>query len=480
MRIPLDRENERPLYRQISGFLRQGILSGSLEPEYRLPSVRSLSHDLGISRITVETAYGELEAEGLVDVRVGSGTYVLPSYVQHTPAAGRNWPQWQEQARKRVCGMDFRERKIDPNMIRFSGGLGDSGFFPMNEFRKVMRDVMRRQGVESLEYGDMCGYQPLRKNIAGLLASQGIQTAPDDILITSGIQQSLSFVALALLRPGDTVVVESPTYSGALDMFRSLRFRMVPVPMDADGMRVELLEDILKGQAPKLIYTIPNFQNPTSACMSGPRRRQLVDLANRYGVPVFEDDYVGDLRYEGHAQPALKSLDTGGNVFYGSSFSKMLLPGLRVGYLVAEGPVFESLVEIKRIHVQVTSNIIQRAVHEYMSVGRYAAYLRKSRHVYRRRRDTMLEGVEWYLPGVEVAPCTGGLFCWMRLPEGVSSVALRRQAREEGVDITPGTMVFPESSPGESFMRLNFAALDSKVIEEGMQRLGRAMRQLIG
>ncbi|WP_147822377.1 PLP-dependent aminotransferase family protein [Salidesulfovibrio onnuriiensis] len=481
MRIPLDRESDQPLYRQISGHLRKGILSGALAPEFRLPAVRALSKALGVNRITVETAYAELEAEGLVDMRVGSGTFVLPSYVQPEEAAGsREWPGWQQELRDRLSGISFWEYSADPDMIRFNGGLGDSRFFPMDEFRKVMRDVLSRQGVEALEFGDVRGYGPLRENIASILGSQGIQTSAGNILITSGTQQSLSFVAVSMLRPGDAVVVESPTYSGALDLFRSLGARLVPVPMDEDGMRVGRLESLFREHSPKLIYTIPNFQNPTGACMSGARRRRLVALAERNGVPIFEDDYVGDLRYEGHAQPALKSLDCCGNVFYASSFSKMLMPGLRVGYLVAEGPAHDMLTEIKRLHVQSTSSLLQRAVHEYVSVGRYAAYLRKSRQVYRARRDAMLEALEWHLPGVTAAPCSGGLACWMRLPHGVSSTGLRARARREGVDFAPGPILFPEPGKGDSFMRLNFAAFGREIIDEGMQRLGRALHDLNG
>ncbi len=481
MRIPLDREDGQPLYRQISGYIRRGILAGSLVPESRLPAVRALSRDLGVNRITVETAYAELEAEGLVDMRVGSGTFVLPSYVQSEICPARRiWPDWQGMLREHMSGLSFPDLESDPEVVRFNSGLGDSRFFPMDEFRKVMRDVLRRQGTEALESGDVRGHEPLRRNIASILGSQGVQVGAGNILITSGTQQSLSFAAIALLRAGDTVVVESPTYAGALDMFRSMGVKLAPVPMDEHGMQVGRLEALFREHAPKLIYTIPNFQNPTGACMSGPRRRRLVALAAQHGIPVFEDDYVGDLRYEGLAQPTLKSLDTCGNVLYGSSFSKMLMPGLRVGYLVADGPAYDALAEIKRVHSLATSSLLQCAVHEYVSVGRYAAYLRKSRQIYRVRRDAMLEGAKRHLSGVKIAPCTGGLACWMELPEGVSCTELRKYALKERVDFTPGPRVYPYPAQGESFMRLNFAAHSRETTGEGLQRLGRAMEKAAG
>ncbi len=176
------------------------------------------------------------------------------------------------------------------------------------------------------------GYAPLREGIAHILASQGVQTRPENILITAGSQQAISLVSQTLLKPGDVILVESPTYSIAMELFRILGFRIVGVPVDGQGMQVEKLEKLLQQHHPKLIYTIPNFHNPTGTCLNSARRRQLIVLADRYNVPILEDDFVGDLRYEGRAQPSLKALDPGGQVIYISTFSKMLMPGLRVGF----------------------------------------------------------------------------------------------------------------------------------------------------
>jgi GntR family transcriptional regulator/MocR family aminotransferase len=255
--------------------------------------------------------------------------------------------------------------------------------------------------------------------------------------------------------------------------------RVVTIPTDEHGMQVDDLEPLLQTHHPGLVYTIPNFHNPTGTCMSGRRRRQLIGLADRYNTPILEDDFVGDLRYEGHAQPALKALDPGGRVIYASTFSKMLMPGLRVGFLVAEGPVYERLVSHKRVTDLATSNLIQRALDAYVTVGRYQAHLRRTRRVYRKRRDAMLQAIERFLPAeVQVTPPQGGLFIWLRLPDGVSSAELLPLACDQGVAFAPGDAFFLAESLGQPFVRLSFVAHPPEDIEVAIARLGRAIDKL--
>lgn len=489
MRIPLDRQSGVPLYRQIKSYLRQGILSGSLAPETRLPASRQLARDLGVNRITVENAYAELEAEGLIFSRLGSGTYVLhPDPLIPLPKNGADapWPLWQqaiqEQARISVNRQFEGKQKIrrHPNPISFASGIGDSNLFPAEDFRRVLQAVMRRDGIAALDYGEHNGHAPLRESIAHILASQGVQTQPDNILITAGSQQALSLVAQLLLKPGDIILVESPTYSGALELFRALDFRVVGIPVDGHGMQVEELEKLLQQHHPKLIYTIPTFHNPTGTCLSGPRRRQLIVLADRYNVPVLEDDFVGDLRYEGRTQPALKALDPGGRVIYVSTFSKMLMPGLRVGFLVAEGPIYHGLVNFKRVNDLATSTLVQRALEAYLTVGRYQAHLRRSCQIFRRRRDVMISAIKRYLPDdVHFDPPQGGLFIWLLLPEALDSENLLPLAWEEGIDFSPGNVFFPGEPVGKGWLRLNFVAQPPDQIQEGIKRLGKAIRRLM-
>ena len=487
MRIPLERQSHVPLYQQIKTYLRQGILSGSLAPDSRLPASRQLARDLGVNRITVENAYAELEAEGLIFSKLGSGTYVLPPdplIPLPKKSDGAPWPLWQESIQEQNWitrhkpSEGMQKTAWHPRPISFASGIGDSNLFPAEDFRKVLQAVMRRDGIAALDYGEHNGHRPLRASIAHILASQGIQTQPENILITAGSQQALSLVSQFLLKPGDTILVESPTYSGALELFRALDFKVVGIPVDGQGMQVEELERLLQQHHPKLIYTIPNFHNPTGTCLSGSRRRQLIVLADRYNVPILEDDFVGDLRYEGRTQPALKALDPGGRVIYVSTFSKMLMPGLRVGFLVIEGPIYDCLVNFKRVNDLATSTLVQRALEAYVTVGRYQAHLRRSCQIFRRRRDVMLSAIQRYLPAsVHLDPPQGGLFLWLRLPDNLDTENLLSLAWEEGVDFAPGNRFFPEGTQGQNWLRLNFVAQPPDQINEGIKRLGKAIRR---
>ncbi len=486
MRIPLDSNSDIPLYQQIERYLRENILSGTLAEGTRLPSTRELAQELGVSRITIKNAYAELESDGLLASYPGSGTFVAP-----LPGPGRvsdtapeaAWPLWQQEAvDERVFSSEIYRPYPDydnlgDQLIRFAG-VGDPRHFPAKDFLKAIQAVIRRDGVEALAYGEFgSGHHPLRVTIAHVLASQGIQTHPDAVLVTSGSQQALALVCQALLKPGDPIVVESPTYNLGLELFRSLGLKIIGIPVDSSGMQVDRLEPLLQKYHPRLIYTIPNFQNPTGASLTRARRKTLVDLAACYNVPILEDDYAGDLRYEGRAQPAVKALDPGGHVIYAGTFSKMLMPGLRLGFLVADGPIFQRLLHGKWVHDLTTSTLIQRTLDEYVTVGRYQAHLRRSIRVNRERREVMLAAIRHHLPaGVHCDVPQGGLYLWLRLPEGLSSLELVPYALDAGVEFTPGAWFFPNPADGAPYLRLNFATEPPDRIEEGIRKLGTAMR----
>ena len=479
MRIPLDPQSTTPLYQQIERYLREQILSGQLAPETRLPASRQLATELGVSRITVNNAYATLESEGLLYSREGSGTYVLERHPlqDSTQATDQTtWPLWQQALGNPTVAADEQRnasrQPSHPRPIRFTG-VGDPREFPVNAFARTLQEVLRRDGTDALLYGDMGqGYAPLRTTLTHVLASQGITAHPDQILITSGSQQALAFVCQLLLRPSDVILVENPTYNLALQLFRALGLQIVGVPVDQEGMRVALVEPLLQRYQPKLIYTIPNFQNPTGMSLSGARRRQLVALADRYHIPLLEDDFVGDLRYDGRTQPALKTLDPGGRVIYLGTFSKMLMPGLRIGYLIAEGPVLARLVALKVASDLSTAPLLQRTLEAYVSVGNYQRHLRRAVRLYRQRRDAMLTAIQRHLPTAQIDPPQGGLFVWLRLPEGCSSVDLLVRGRVAGVEFAPGTRFFVEPSDGERYLRLNFATQTPAEIAEGVRRLG--------
>lgn len=478
MRIPLDRQGKVPLYEQVQDYLRTHILSGQLAPDTRLPATRKLAKELGVSRITIQNAYANLESEGLIANREGSGAYVLPLVQMQTAVTNsppNQWPLWQQAL------SDFTTKQPTPSpahsphpdLISFTG-VGDPRHFPLKDFQKSLQAVLENEGSAVLEYGEMgAGYLPLRETVAHILASQGIQTYAQNVLITTGSQQALALICQVLLKPGDVVLVEKPSYNFALNLFRTLGMEIAGVPIDEDGLMVERLEPLLQQHHPRLLYTIPNFQNPSGVCLAGARRRRLIALAERYNLPILEDDFVGDLRYNGRSQPAIKALDPMGQVIYVGTFSKMLMPGLRLGYVVADGPLFDRLVQLKQVTDLNTSPLIQQAVNDYVSVGRYQTHLRRSIRRYRQRRDAMLAAIKQYLPPeVVVISPQGGLFVWLRLPSPLSTLDLRPLAAVAGVAFAPGSWFFPEPEEGAPYVRLNFAVQTPDRIDEGMRRLG--------
>jgi len=492
MRIPLDHYSQLPLYRQIECFLHEEIDSGALQTDTKLPSTRELANSLGVNRITVINAYAELEAKGLVYTKLGSGTYVayppesLPDRKDQETDEQR-WPLWQQQlSHKAMLPGELEKERIglvsepSEDLIWLAGGQGAVDLFPADDFRKSLQSILLRDKTEAMGYGDDAGYLPLRATIAHILANQGIHAHPKDILITTGSQQALSLVANLLLRPGDVVLLESPTYSGAIDLFTSEGAQLVGVPVDENGMQVERIEALLRTYHPKLIYTIPTFHNPTGACMSGTRRRQLVALAKKYNAPILEDEFVGDLRYDGRAQPALKSLDCCGDVIYTGTFSKMLMPGIRVGYLLASGPVYERLRAWKHTTDLASSNLIQRALEAYISVGRYQTHLNRARRIYRRRRDAAIAALHKYMPDdVEWITPQGGLFIWLKLPDGVTDHNLYASAISHKVAFAPGSLFFP-AEKSRQFLRLNFVMHPGEIIAEGIRRLSEAISNSLG
>jgi GntR family transcriptional regulator / MocR family aminotransferase len=487
MVIPLDRSSPVPLYRQIQDFLGAEILSGVLPPHTRLPASRELASSLGVNRLTCTTAYDGLEAEGLVYGRQGSGTYVAPvvAHPGRTASSAEDWPLWQQELLSRAWlpaqyELDRMAAALDrPDAVSFAAGMGDSSLFPVDDFRRAVLETLRRDGPAALGYGERAGFEPLRATIARILTERGIPALPGQILVTSGSQQGLSLVARLLLRPGDVVLVECPTYAGAIDLFRSLDVRLAGVPVDHQGLQVDHLEELLQTHRPRLIYCMPTYQNPTGACLSLERRRRLIALADRYNVPILEDEFAGDLRYDGQAQVPLAALDPGGRVIYMGTFSKILMPGLRLGFLLATGPVYERLLAGKRVDDLSSSSLIQRALEAYITVGRYQAHLRRACQLYRRRRDAMADALSRHLPADAgwLLP-EGGLFIWLRLPGGLTGGELVQAAAAEGVGFAPGDLFFPGGRP-QPYVRLNFAEHAPETIEEGVRRLGKAVTRCL-
>lgn len=480
MHIPLDRQQDIPLYLQIEEALRRAILSGVFADGDKLPSTRSLAAELSVSRLTVDNAYAELAAKGLLQQRRGSGAYVChlspPPSHPHPRLHGEFPLDRFTTVTSRLDG--YADIPLPPDTINFAAGIGSPKIFPLDEFRQILHSILCRHAEEAFSYGDYCGYYPLRDTLSRILSAQGIPTRPEQLLITNGSQHAISLISQSLLAPGDSVLVEEPTYAEALALFRLHKVNIIALPSDQQGMNLATLPALLARHQPKLIYCIPNFNNPTGRCMSEERRHQLVQIARTAGVPILEDDYVGDLRYSGKKLPSLRSLAATGEVIYVSTFSKMLLPSMRIGYLVADAPHYIQLARLKHVDSFTSSNLIQRALDAFVTVGRYDKQLRRACRLYRQHRDAMVDALQQTLPlGCQFEVPDGGLFIWLQLPANVPMTQLMPLAWQAGVTFAKGGGFYPQESQGEFTLRLNFAANSPELISQGIARLSAAIRQ---
>ena len=382
------------------------------------------------------------------------------------------------------------------DIISFAGGLPAPEMFPVEAFEAASRRVLQQHGSKALQYSTTEGYLPLRELIVEKMGRYGIEASVDNVLITSGSQQALDLIGKLLINPGDLILTERPSYLGALQAWRAYQAEFSTVPIDDDGLRIDMLEEALCG-GPKFMYVLPNFQNPGGVTLSYERRLALVDIADRYGVPIIEDDPYGELRFEGEHLPPLVVLDADklngrqynlqnepqsyfkGNVIYLSTFSKTLAPGLRLGWIVAPSSVIQHCVMAKQGMDLHTSSFVQMVAYEVAKDGFLTEHVRQIRQVYRERRDTMLAAMsEHFPPGVRWTEPHGGLFLWVTLPDKLNSTAVLEEAINHKVAFVPGATFYPDGDRHNSF-RLNFSNAQPDQIQEGIARLGQVLHKVI-
>ncbi|MFZ5944400.1 MAG: PLP-dependent aminotransferase family protein [Bacillota bacterium] len=361
-----------------------------------------------------------------------------------------------------------------PDMISFGGGMPSSDAFPMDEVKEIISEIIGSADTNILQYSSSEGYQPLREFIAGWLGEKGIRATADEVLILSGSQQGIDLAAKAFLNTGDKVIVENPTYLAALQIFKTYEAQFTIAEVDSEGVSIDSLKQALSKEqdAAKLLYLVPTFQNPTGLTMSETRRKEVINLVKDYNITVVEDDPYGSLNYTGESIPALKSFDQNGQSVYLGSFSKIISPGLRVGYAVAPKEILNKMIIGKQATDVHTSNLSQMIVYEFCKRGLLEPHINKIIAAYKEKRDLMLKCMEEYFPAeVTWTKPAGGLFIWARLPEGVSSTDLLQQAVKEKVAFIPGNS-FYATGGGENTIRLNFSNASKADIEKGIQKLG--------
>jgi DNA-binding transcriptional MocR family regulator len=450
----LDANSTEPLYRQLAGWLREGIATGRLKAGERLPATRELASYLGLNRATVSAAYALLDEDHLLSGHVGKGSFVRPVTTEPSQAIAANVGPFPSAA------------------ISFTTSRPSAALFPVDAFRQSCLDVLDSAHMaQILQLGAPQGYTPLRQYLMDEARRTGMAAAGDDVLVTSGCQQALDLVQRMLVadRPGP-VAMEDPVYAGIRNVFPSPR---VAVPVTIDGLNLAALERLLATERPRALVVTPSFQNPTGCSLGLAERRRVVELAQRARCLVIENDIYSDLRYAGQPEPALKQIDAEGNVLVLKSFSKAAFPGLRVGWIIGPKAMIARLTEIRQWCDLHTDQLSQAVLLRFAESGRLERHRQQMCAAGGLRLAAVLAACERHLPaGSRFSRPSGGMNLWVELPGGLDTASLLDEACRRGVSYLPGS-VFAVQSAAPSALRLSFAGLEPSQIEEGLRILGR-------
>jgi DNA-binding transcriptional MocR family regulator len=482
--IALQPGRGEPLYRQLFDQIVARIRSGTFPPGYRLPPTRVLAGQLATHRNTVVHAFEELESAGFVQSTVGRGTFVAnppPEAAPGEAAAGGELP-WSSLTSLALGAEPLHRSErltrmpTSPNAINLSRMQPSPDLLPVELFRRCTDHALKAYGARALEYAPREGVARLRGLVASDLRRQGVPASAEDLFITTGSQQAIDLVARALVNPGDSVLVDEATYHGALNVFSVLSSRLIGVPSDDEGPSLSHLDQHVRA-GPKVLYLMPNCHNPTGATISARRREALVAWSHRASVPIIEDDYASDLQLDGKAPPvAMRALD--GDVIYLGTYSKKLIPGLRVGYLLVPRALRQAIASLKYAMDLGTSSLVQYALAEYLDRGYLPAHLGKVVAEYRRRRDALEGSLRRALPrNVQWRTPHAGLQMWLPAPPEIDVDALFRESQAQGVVISPGTLNGVIAT-GVRGVRLTFCSEPSARLAEAGRRLGRAWAAL--
>lgn len=485
MNIQVNRDSKVPLYIQIKNRIKEMIFEGNLPSNYIMPAERKLAEQLGVNRTTILNAYRELKEEGLLDSHVGQGTIVLAAKESGMPVAKQtvfplSWSHiMSEQGSKAndsaISGI--MEMSSDEKMISFSAGMASPEFYPLDDLISSQK-LFESFHQLPLQHTPVEGLWSLRENILKLVERIDIKAHSEEIMVLSGSQQGLDLVARTFLDPSDVVIVEEPTYIGALQVFQAVGARVIGVPMSEGGMRMDILEALIIKQRPKLIYTIPTFHNPTGTVMDLSHRTKLLDLCYTYGVPIVEDDAYGFLRMEGQEIPTLKALDTHEFVIYLNTFSKCLFPGLRLGYVIAAKEVIKRFIQKKQLMDLHANTLGQWMLSHYLLEGHLEKQLIKTIPQYKERRDAMLGALAKYAPkDVQWNLPEGGFYIWCELPKEVDVKHLLMKSAERGVVFVPG-YIFYTGAQDSSCIRLNFTKHGTTDIDRGIHIIMNCLEEI--
>jgi DNA-binding transcriptional MocR family regulator len=487
--VKVDRKVRVPIYEQIVQGIRGMVDSDTLAVGTRLPSSREMAARLGVHRSTVFRAYEELLALGYVESRPGSYTTVRgkpkTTVLEPTREGGLlNWEKLSNPPSRGTFEIFSRyspELDLDnhTDVINLAALEVDPRTFPVEEVRKCMNRVLVNQGTKALEYGEEAGYRPLREYITHRLQIHGISVSTSEVLITNGSHQGLELILKLLTRPGSKVVIESPTYANFIPLLKYYQADIVEIFFRDGSMDLRLLRKVVRKEKPALVYTIPNFQNPTGLTSSQAHREMLLRLCEEFRIPLVEDGFEEEMKYFGNVAMPIKSMDEHNVVIYVGTFSKVLFPGMRIGWIAAQKDCIERLTALKRFSDLSSSVLAQAVVNAFCREGYYDKHLRRMHRLYRKRMRTALDAMRQHLPdNVKWTKPEGGYTIWASLHKSyVSEKTLKETLLKHRVMVSPGHYFFSQKQP-RKFFRISIATLNEVEIQEGIERLGKALRDL--
>lgn len=462
--IQIDKENKLPLYAQLYDQLQQLICEQKLSEGFLLPPVRKFADFLGINAGTVTSAYRKLEQNGYIYTKVGSGNYVAELHNPSAAASSLAIPSENELTQTDGC-INLSSLSLNPELISIEA------------IKNIFIEVLDRDKGYAFSYQDSQGFLPLRESIAANLKKTNIHITADNVQIISGAQQGIDLTAKALLNYGDYVFVETPTYPGALAAFRSRGAKIIDIPLTSDGINIDALETKLKLFRPKLMYVMPNIQNPTGITYSTNTRNRLMGLARYYNVTILEDDYISDLHYTDEMMAPLKSIDRDDRIIYMKSFSKIFMPGLRIAFLITTPKLAPALSAAKVSSDIATSGLTQRVFDLYLRHGVWRDHINSICLLYKERFHIMLDALQNNLPStVKYIIPHGGMSFWLELPSRLSAAQIIAKARQHNVLLTAGNDFFARQ-PKDRYLRISFATASAKEIQTGIKILSQLIKE---
>jgi GntR family transcriptional regulator / MocR family aminotransferase len=479
--LTLERRPDVPLFKQIARAIAADVARGRLHPGDALPGSRTLARSLGVQRLTVVAAYDELAADGWVVPRGRRGTFVAPVLPDPRPELLRPAAGARAGVPQRVAfdlphpppgGLPYQ---APPGALLFAPNRPDVRLIPYGLIGRAYARAMKRAGATLLAYGRPQGHERLRVAIAAMLsATRGLAATADDVCITRGSQMAIALVARALLRPGDVIGVEELAHPPALEAFRQQGAKVVPIPLDAEGLRIERLEALARHRRLRAVYVTPHHQFPTTVTLSAARRLRLLSLARARRFVIVEEDYDHEFHYDGRPVLPLASADQWGVVAYVGTFSKVLAPGLRTGYVVAPRALLASVIA-HRLHLDVQGDrVLEYALAQLIEEGEVQRHIRRVRREYAARRDVLVDALRRNLPdALSFGVPAGGIALWAKAAAGIDVDQWAERARHRGAVMVTAASYAVDRRP-RPFLRLGFAALDRRELEEGVRRLAAA------